>query len=268
MPDGLVVLAGAADNDRRAIAAHPWFDELPEDAVLAVRSSGIGEDGAGQSFAGIHQTFLDVPRPTSIAPSPNAWRRRTRPQALEYREAKGISTDAIRMGVLIQRMVRPIASGVAFTLNPVTGARDEVVINASWGIGEALVSGQIDPDEFVVGKADGEVRWSRIGDKGGDGNGGRCLSPDQVGSSPPSSIASSATTARRRTSSGASPAIGFWIVQSRPVTTTAAPDGETEWTRANIGEVMPDVTSPQVLAVFDDLLNRAERQASGPAAGS
>ena len=57
------------------------------------------------------------------------------------------------MGVLIQRMIQPVAAGVAFTVNPVTGAGNEIVINASWGVGEALVSGQVDPDEFVVREA-------------------------------------------------------------------------------------------------------------------
>ena len=117
-----------------------------------MRSSGIGEDGAGQSFAGIHQTCLDVAprRPPAAVAACRASGRTT--QALEYRRAKGIATDSIEMGVLIQRMVEPVAAGVAFTVNPVSGADDEMVINSSWGVGEALVSGQVDPDEFVVRK--------------------------------------------------------------------------------------------------------------------
>jgi pyruvate,water dikinase len=267
VPDGLVVLAGATEDERRGLPAHPWFDELPDGALLAVRSSGIGEDGVGQSFAGIHQTFLDVDRAGIGAAVAECLASAHSAQALEYRKAKGISTDAIRMGVLIQRMVRPVASGVAFTVNPLTGAADEIVINASWGIGEALVSGQIDPDELVVGKHDGEERWSRIGDKGGDGRtGGRCLHADQV--------RELAAILHRIERFYAAPQDvewcygdgAFWIVQSRPVTTMparSATGDETEWTRANIGEVMPDITSPQVLAVFEDLLNRAERQHLG-----
>jgi phosphohistidine swiveling domain-containing protein len=263
VPDGLVVLAGATEDERRALAAHPWLDELPDDVRLAVRSSGIGEDSAGQSFAGIHQTLLDVERGDIVRAVTECLASAHSNQALEYRRAAGVATDAIRMGVLIQRMVRPVASGVAFTVNPVTGAEDEVVINASWGVGEALVNGQIDPDELVVGKRDGEIRWSRIGEKGGADRPGRCLTVEQV---------RELTAILHRIerfyeapqdvewcyAGGA-----FWIVQSRPVTAIAERPDETEWTRANIGEVMPDITSPQVLAVFEDLLNRAERQHLG-----
>jgi phosphohistidine swiveling domain-containing protein len=272
VPDGLVLLSTATADDWRAAARHPWFDEVPAGARFAVRSSGIGEDGAGQSFAGIHDTFLgvgveDLERAIAacLASAQSA-------QALEYRRAKGMATDAIHMAVLIQEMVQPIASGVAFTINPVTGTPDEVVINASWGVGEALVSGRIDPDELVVGKHDGVLRWSRIGDKGqADGAGERCLHPDQV---------RELTTLLHRVerfygapqdvewcygSSIAEPGDGaaFWIVQSRPVTTTTVRREETEWTRANIGEVMPDLTSPQVLSVFEELLNHAERRHLG-----
>src|ERR1041384_7144489 len=62
VPDGIVVHANAGDEEVAAISAHPWFDTLPPDTLFAVRSSGIGEDSDGQSFAGIHQTLLDVPR--------------------------------------------------------------------------------------------------------------------------------------------------------------------------------------------------------------
>src|SRR5262245_3805728 len=62
VPDGIIVLSSATDNDLAELADHPWFDGLPPDSLFAVRSSGIGEDGDGQSFAGIHQTVLNVRR--------------------------------------------------------------------------------------------------------------------------------------------------------------------------------------------------------------
>jgi phosphoenolpyruvate synthase/pyruvate phosphate dikinase len=157
VPDGLVVPSTAADDDLAALESHPWFDGMPEGTLFAVRSSGIGEDGGGQSFAGIHQTVLNVGRgglKRAVALC-QASARST--QALEYRRAKDLSTTAIEMGILIQHMIQPVAAGVAFTVNPVTGAKDELVINSSWGVGEALVSGQVDPDEFVVDKRDGQT---------------------------------------------------------------------------------------------------------------
>src|SRR4029079_8445463 len=146
VPDGVAVLTHATSGDVGRRSSPPWLDTLPLDTLYAVRSSGIGEDGAGESFAGIHETFLNVRRaelPSAVA----ACRESSRSaQALEYRRAKGMATDAIEMGVLIQQMIAPIAAGVAFTVNPVSGRDDELVINSSWGLGEALVSGQIDPD--------------------------------------------------------------------------------------------------------------------------
>ena len=178
VPEGVVVLANATDADVAAVAGDPWFDQWPADVRFAVRSSGIGEDGDGQSFAGIHQTFLDVPR-ADLADAVSRCRASGQAaQALDYRRAKGMSTDRIEMGVLIQRMIHPVTAGVAFSVNPVTGATGELVINASWGLGEALVSGQVDPDEFVVRKADGELLWTRLGDKGGDGQHSASLTAD------------------------------------------------------------------------------------------
>jgi phosphohistidine swiveling domain-containing protein len=264
VPDGLVVLSDATAADLATLARHAWVAGLPADVVFAVRSSGIGEDSAGESFAGIHQTLLDVGR-AELAPAVAACRASARSTpALEYRRAKGISTDTIEMGVLIQCMVHPVAAGVAFTVNPVTGADHELVINSSWGLGEALVSGQIDPDEFVVGKRDGELQWSRIGEKGNAGlSATASLTPDLL-----AELAIILTGIERHY--GAPQDVEwchdgarFWVVQSRPVTTTRARPAETEWTRANIAEVLPDLTSPQALAAFEDLLNRAERKYLG-----
>src|SRR5262249_39561274 len=145
-------------------------------------SSGIGEDGEGQSFAGIHQTVLNVQRDGLSEAVSMCLASARSTQALEYRRANRLSISSIQMGVLIQRMIQPVAAGVAFTVNPITGATNELVINASWGLGEALVSGQVDPDEFVVRKTDGELLWRRIGDKGDSGSSmAPALTTEQVG---------------------------------------------------------------------------------------
>ena len=264
VPDGIVVLATATDVDAAAVSEHSWFDALPAETLFAVRSSGIGEDSAGQSFAGIHQTLLDVPRADLPRAVMICRASALSPQALEYRRAQGLPLDAIQMGVLIQRMIHPIAAGVAFTVNPVTGAGNELVINSSWGVGEALVSGQVDPDEFVVRKSDRGLLWTRAGGKG------------QEESSPILSL----TSEQVRELAGILLDIErhygtpqdvewchdgsvFWIVQSRPITTGhAAPNG-IERSRANLAEVLPDLTSPQALAAFEEMLNRAERQYLG-----
>ena len=83
VPDGIVVMAQATVRDLATIAAHPWFDELPEDTRFAVRSSGIGEDGEGESFAGIHETVLDVPRERLAAAIDTCLASSRAPQALD-----------------------------------------------------------------------------------------------------------------------------------------------------------------------------------------
>ena len=184
-------------------------------------------------------------------------------QALDYRRAKGMSTDRIEMGVLIQRMIHPVTAGVAFSVNPVTGATGELVINASWGLGEALVNGQVDPDEFVVRKADGELLWTRLGDKGGDGQHSASLTVDQVRAIARLLIDIERHYGAPQDIEWCHDGTDLWVVQSRPITSAGIQADETEWTRANIGEVLPDVTSPQVLAAFEDLLNQAERKFVG-----
>jgi pyruvate,water dikinase len=264
VPDGLVVLSNATNDQLAHVADHPWFDGLPADARFAVRSSGIGEDGAGESFAGIHETFLNVHR-ADLGPAIAACRASAHSaQALEYRRAKGQPIDGIAIGILIQRMIHPVAAGVAFTVNPVTGVDDELVINSSWGLGEALVSGQVDPDEFVVAKRDGELRWSRIGEKGVRGSSTTwSLSPDQV-----RELAAILADIERlygtpQDVEWCHDGTAFWVVQSRPVTSLRVEADETEWTRANLAEVLPDLTSHQALAAFEELLNEGQRRYLG-----
>ena len=264
VPDGLVVLSTATAGDLAALANHPWLDEVPAETLFAVRSSGIGEDSDGQSFAGIHRTTLNVRRADLGEAVAACYASARSTEALEYRRAKGISTDAIQMGVLIQRMIQPVAAGVAFTVNPVTGADNEIVINASWGVGEALVSGQVDPDEFVVRKQDGELLWSRIGEKGNhEAPPAPSLTTNQVRELATILIDLERHYGAPQDVEWCHDGKEFWVVQSRPVTTAAARADEIEWTRANLAEVLPDVTSPQALSAFEDLLNRAERRHLG-----
>lgn len=217
VPDGLVILSTATEREVAALANHRWFDRLPAGVLFAVRSSGIDEDGAGESFAGIHDTILNVPRGELSVAIAKCRASGRSSQALAYRHSRGISTDDIAMGVLIQRMIQPSAAGVAFTVNLVTGADDELVINSSWGLGEALVSGLVDPDELVVRKQDGELLWSRLGDKGDVGQSGTSsMTPAQIG-------ALAATLNGIEQHYGAPQDVewchdgsSFWIVQARP----------------------------------------------------
>ena len=135
--------------------------------AVAVRSSAVAEDGAAASFAGQYETFLNIVGVEALqAAVLRCWAsaQMARVQAYQQRQGGGAPTTT-SLAVLVQAIVPADASFVAFSANPVTGAADEVVINASWGLGESVVSGTVTPDTFVVGKADRAIRSQSIADK-------------------------------------------------------------------------------------------------------
>jgi len=152
------VAAGEEGSTRRLVQV---VDRLRR--PLVVRSSAIGEDSAQASFAGQHLSVLNVGAGSAVVEAVmDVWRSASTDAARAYRRRLGLP-DAARVGVVVQRMVDPHVAGVAFDVNPLTGA-DEVVIEASWGLGEAVVSGVVTPDLFRLG-AGGEVLERRLGMK-------------------------------------------------------------------------------------------------------
>lgn len=133
---------------------------------VAVRSSALEEDGAGASFAGQHETYLNVVGAEALAEAvARCWTSVHSPRALEYRRQQGLALDGIRIAVLVQQLVPADVSAVMFSANPVTGSRDEIMINASWGLGESIVGGTVTPDTYVVRKADITIVSRQIAEK-------------------------------------------------------------------------------------------------------
>jgi phosphohistidine swiveling domain-containing protein len=127
-------------------------------AFVAVRSSAAGEDAAGESFAGLHDSFLFVRgREQILASIRKVWASAYNERALAYRRAKGIPLDAIAVAVVVQTMIEARTSGVLFTANPTSGSVHEIVISSLWGAGEGLVSAGFDADTYLVGKETLEV---------------------------------------------------------------------------------------------------------------
>jgi len=126
VPDGLVITADAADAEIGQVAEQPWFRNLPATETFAVRSSGVDEDSAGHSFAGVHETLLNVARDGLLDAVHRCRVSAGSRQAATYRQARGVEPGRLAIAVLIQRMVPAHTSGVAFTVNPATGA-DEIV---------------------------------------------------------------------------------------------------------------------------------------------
>jgi pyruvate, water dikinase len=160
VPPGLALAASfveAVGGGERAAA-----DELAALPVpagpLAVRSSAIGEDSAAASFAGQHASMLNVCGGPALLEAVQAvWRSASSDAALAYRRRLGIEGPP-RMGVVVQRLAAADVAGVLFTVNPVTGA-EERVIEAAWGLGEAVVQGMVVPDRYRVSPAGELLEW-------------------------------------------------------------------------------------------------------------
>jgi pyruvate,water dikinase len=120
---------------------------------VAVRSSATAEDLPDASFAGQQETFLNVKGSKDLTDKTiKCWSSLFTPRAIFYRDEKGFKHEQVLISVGVQKMVNAKAAGVIFTLDPVTGETDKIVIEANWGLGEAVVSGSVTPDHYVVDK--------------------------------------------------------------------------------------------------------------------
>jgi phenol phosphorylase subunit beta len=123
------------------------------DLPVAVRSSATAEDLPGASFAGQQDTFLWVVGADSVVDHvKRCWSSLYTARAIAYRIEQGYDHEKIYMSVCIQKMVNARAAGVMFTLNPINGDRSKVTVDASWGLGEAVASGEVTPDNYLVDK--------------------------------------------------------------------------------------------------------------------
>ncbi len=136
------------------------------DVPVAVRSSALDEDGGLASFAGQHETELNLVGTDAVLGAvARTWASARNERALTYRMQQGLEIEEVRLAVLVQQLVLADTSAVVFSANPITGNREEIVVTASWGLGESVVSGTVTPDTWVVRKADLTVEEERIGAK-------------------------------------------------------------------------------------------------------
>jgi len=133
------------------------YDALDDgQAFVAVRSSATAEDLPDASFAGQQETFLNVTREGLLDRVKRCWASLFTQRAIYYRQEQGFDHDLVNIAVVVQRMVDAEKSGVMFTSHPSTGAH-EAIIEAAWGLGEAVVSGSVSPDNYHVDRDTGEV---------------------------------------------------------------------------------------------------------------
>ena len=148
-------------------AVRDAYTALGTDTPVAVRSSATAEDLPFASFAGQQDTFLNVVGADAVlAAVRQCWASLWTDRAVSYRATHGISPSAVSLAVVVQQMVDAAVAGVLFTANPVTGRRHEAVIDASPGLGEAVVSGAVNPDHFVIDSATRRIHERRTGSKG------------------------------------------------------------------------------------------------------
>jgi pyruvate,water dikinase len=158
---GSIVEAVAAGEHAAIKEVAKWVGPLG--GPLAVRSSAADEDGASASFAGQHLTLLNVPSVEQLSSAlSDIWWSANSDSAITYRQKVGLFTRP-SVGVVVQALLDPDSAGVMFTRNPVTGA-DERVIEASWGLGEAVVAGIVIPDHYRIDRS-GEVLERKAGYK-------------------------------------------------------------------------------------------------------
>ena len=133
---------------------------------VAVRSSANAEDLPDLSFAGQHDTYLNVRGVEAVINAvSNCWASLWTERAIGYRHENGVDQQTVAMAVVVQRMVASEVSGVLFTANPTTGERSEIVVNASYGLGEAIVGGEVTPDTFIVDRDTLTTKEAAVGTK-------------------------------------------------------------------------------------------------------
>lgn len=170
----LAALAGQARDIIReapvppaiSAAVEAAYAALGNEVAVAVRSSATAEDLPAASFAGQQDTYLNVVGAAAVVEAVRScWASLWTDRAVTYRATRRIDPAAVALAVVVQRMVDASAAGVMFTANPLTGRRQQAVIDAGPGLGEAVVSGAVNPDRFVVDPVAGRVLERRLGDK-------------------------------------------------------------------------------------------------------
>ncbi len=254
---------------------------------VAVRSSATAEDLPSGSFAGQQESFLDIGDTTALVDAVRrCWASAWSGRALVYRARQGTAAD-VAVAVVVQRMVNAQASGVMFTVDPVSGLDSAITINSAWGLGEALVGGDVTPDTVVVDRRTGRVSKQRTGAKNVmtvRSTGGTALAPvpEKLRHRPSLGKAQAlrlARLGRRIEAVFQQPVDVEWcrsdtelfILQARPVTTGRRADpwndsyrGDFLWTNTNVGEAIPDVMTPATWSMVQVFLNDAMATASIP----
>lgn len=232
----------------------------------AVRSSAQDEDGQSRSFAGQAETILNVTGVKGIIEAvKEVWASHFHIDNLLYRARDQVQITLPPMGVIVQEQLHPIAAGVLFSINPLSGADDEVVVSSTGGSGEAVVTGRAGETHWLD-KDSGYIRRHSA-----EGSQGSYLSDEQ--------LRELATTAQKIENAAGQPVDIEWayaftprqphrpelfLLQARPITTDpGAQELDTVWTNTNVGEALPGVATPMTWSIIHDFSRRGFERAFG-----
>jgi pyruvate,water dikinase len=254
-------------------------DLAPEGTRLAVRSSAIEEDSVEHSFAGQHESYLYVAPADVAARVRDVWAAASSERVTAYRRERGLTGPGLRPAVLVQRMVDADVSGVAFSADPVSGRRGLCVIAATYGVGTALVSGDVDADSFHVSRGgeiiERKIAHKRLAHRRGDAGIVEVAVPDELASRSAitddqiRAVAALARAAERwfgrpQDIEWAGEGDRIYLLQSRPITSLAGladPDGALAlWDNSNIAESYGGVTTPLTFSFARGVYEEVYRQ--------
>ena len=294
--------AGGADQAASAIAARFAANDIPAEITaeviqayhrlgsppVAVRSSATAEDLPDASFAGQQETFLNISGDDQLVVAVRrCWASLWTARAISYRAQHGIPPEKISLAVVVQELIDAAASGIVFTADPVTGDDSMIEINAAWGLGEAIVGGQLTPDTITVERASGRILRTVINRKmimtGLMDSGVTSLPvPEDRQNAPALSdpqVQRLVDLALVVEDVFKGPVDIEWcrrgdqllVLQARPITTAIHPDpwndsrsGDFLWTNTNVGEAIPDVMTPATWSMVQVFLTDAMATASIP----
>ena len=258
-------------EDGMAEALDAAIREIDPDALWSVRSSAVAEDLASASFAGQQDTYLNVRRQDVASSVRRCWASYWNSRAIVYRHRAEVDQLGTGMAVVVQRMVDARASGIMFTTDPVSGRKDRVIIESSWGLGESIASGLVTPDRFICDKRSLRLVDRTVNRKvtaiflSAEGSRSVAVDPARQTASSLSSgeIKKVVRLGRRIEAHFHAPQDVEWaiedeevfLLQSRPITNLSE-GSDILWTRAYGDEYWSDVTSPLFFSLLGELLTK------------
>ncbi len=280
------LFAGQPVPTPTAAAIAGAYASLGDDVPVAVRSSATVEDLPGMSAAGQHDTYLNVRGEAAVLDAVRrCWASLWSARAIGYRAQCGVEPGGVSIAVVVQQLVLAEAAGVMFTIDPVGGAHDKVVVSANWGLGESVAAGEVTPDVAVIDRASGALVSYQVGSKEmmivADGAATRAagtpaglrsaavLSPGEAGELARVGLAIEKLYDEPVDVEWALAAGELSVVQARPITTPASRPaagpgerwndslaGDYLWSNGNLGEASPDVMTPATWSFVELLMSR------------